>query len=90
MNKVMSFALNPKSIKYPNKNGDNEVEKTIRDTVIDLIAPRCFVPYISDHVEVNRTLDVPFVIAIKIKKITGDNANLKSRENKNPSIIGIK
>ena len=68
MNKVMSFALNPKSIKYPNKNGDNEVEKTIRDTVIDLIAPKCFVPYISDHAEVNRTLDVPFVIAIKIKK----------------------
>ena len=86
----MSFASNPKSIKYPNKNGDNEVEKTISDTVIDLIAPRCFVPYISDHVEVNKTLDVPFVIALQIKKITGDNANLKSRENNNPSIIGIK
>lgn len=75
INKNIFWALNPSSIKYPNNIGDREVEKTISATVTDLIAPRCLVPYISDHVDVISTFAVPFVIAIKIKNKTGDSEN---------------
>ena len=60
--------VNPLSIKLPNKTGATAVEKTIKDTVIDLIEPKCFVPYISDQVEVIKTFAVPLVMAIKIKE----------------------
>lgn len=86
----ISFDDSPESIKNPNKIGDKEVEKTIKETVIDLMAPICFVPYISDQVEVIKTFAVPFVIAIKEKNNTGDNANLKRIEKIRPIIIGTK
>ena len=80
----------PKSINKPNKTGDNAVEKTIKEMVTDLIAPRFFVPYISDHVDVINTLAVPLVTAIKIKNIIGDSIDLNNIDIIKPKIIGIK
>ena len=81
---------NPKSIRKPNKNGDKAVEKTIKDIVIDLMAPKFLVPYISDQVDVIKTFAVPLVIAIKIKNKIGENAELNKIDITKPKIIGIK
>ena len=81
---------NPKSIKKPNKIGDNAVEKTIKDIVIDLMAPKFLVPYISDQVEVIKTFAVPLVIAIKMKNKIGENIDLNKTDIMKPKIIGIK
>ena len=81
---------NPKSIKKPNKIGDNAVEKTINDIVIDLMAPKFLVPYISDQVEVIKTFAVPLVIAIKMKNKIGENIDLNKTDIAKPRIIGIK
>ena len=77
-------------IKKPNKIGDNAVEKTIKDIVIDLIAPKFLVPYISDQVEVINTFAVPFVIATKMKNKIGENADLNRIDITKPKIIGTK
>ena len=82
--------VNPKSIKKPNKIGDNAVEKTINDIVIDLMAPKFLVPYISDQVEVIKTFAVPLVIAIKTKNKIGVNVDLNKIDIMKPKIIGIR
>ena len=81
---------NPKSIRKPNKNGDKAVEKTIKDIVIDLMAPKFLVPYISDQVEVIKTFAVPLVIAIKKKNKIGENVDLNKIDTVKPKISGIK
>lgn len=90
MDKSIFCVDNPKSIKKPNKIGDNAVEKTIKEIVIDLMAPKFLVPYISDQVDVIKTFAVPLVIAMKIKNKIGESVDLNNIVIINPNIIGIK